>query len=214
MIWWPIPPPGRRKVTLKNLVPFSVAVLLVLLSGRLRAQDRTPAVRYKNWDVSFWVAGATGEENTNSFSEAQILSAAFSLGKSLTGEIGDGWKRGDLEYTFNIIPLFVQFTPQRIYGIGFEPLALRWNSSLHTSRVSPFIELAGGGLHTNTNLPAGDTSDFNFTARGGGGIQIVLTERQALDLACDWWHISNANLGDRNPEFNGIHVRLGYHWFK
>jgi hypothetical protein len=27
-------------------------------------------------------------------------------------------------------------------------------------------------------------------------------------------HISNANLTDFNPEFNGLPLRLGYHWCK
>jgi hypothetical protein len=43
----------------------------------------------------------------------------------------------------------------------FEPIVLRWKSGIHTSRLEPYIELAGGGLHTNTNFPSGNTSDFN-----------------------------------------------------
>src|SRR6266849_4902604 len=38
--------------------------------------------------------------------------------------------------------------------------------------------------------------------------------RQSLDVGCRWLHISNANLGVRNPEFNGVEISLGYHWFK
>jgi lipid A 3-O-deacylase len=140
------------------------------------------------------------------------LTAGVFVGKVLTGEVGHGWRRGRFEYGFDVIPLFRQFRPQPIYGGGFEPVILRWNSSLHTNHVAPYIELAGGAVRTNTNLPAGNTSDFNFTARGGGGIEIFTKPRQSVDIGCRWSHISNANLGVRNTEFNGIQVSLGYHW--
>jgi lipid A 3-O-deacylase len=165
------------------------------------------------WDISPWIAGATGEENRNSFTEAQLWSAGVFVGRVITGEIGFGWWRGNLLYGFDLIPVFVSST-EHIHGGGFEPLVLRWNVSHHTGHLSPYIELGGGGVLTNANLPRGDTSNFNFTARGGGGVQIFTRPRQSLDIGCRWWHISNANVGQRNPEFNGIQFSLGYHWFK
>jgi hypothetical protein len=189
-------------------------LLLLILIGSSWAQDRLPQGQNRNWDFSVWMAAATGEENTNSFAEAQILSAGVFVGKTLTGEMGGGWRRGSLEYGFGLIPIFIHFKPEKLYGGGFEPVILRWNSSLHAGRVAPYIELAGGGVRSNSNLPPGDTSNFNFTARGSGGIQIFTAKRRSLDLACRWWHISNANLGTMNPEFNGVQVSLGYHWFK
>jgi hypothetical protein len=189
-------------------------LLLLLLPGSLYAQADLPTVQRRDWDIQVWVAGATGEENLDSFSEAQILTAGVFVGKALTDEIGSGWRRGRFEYGVNLIPLFRQFRPESIYGGGFEPVVLRWNSSLHKGRVAPYIELAGGGVLTNTDLPAGNTSNFNFTTRGGGGIQISTKARQSVEVGCQWWHISNANLGTRNPEFNGIQVNLGYHWFR
>jgi hypothetical protein len=51
-------------------------------------------------------------------------------------------------------------------------------------------------------------------AEGGGGVHLFTQERQSLDLGCYWWHVSNANLGVRNTEFNGVKVAVGYHWFK
>jgi len=194
----------------------SAARLLVflLLVRPVYAQVDSPEAQQRNWDVSAWTAGATGEETLNSFSEAQILTAGVFVGKVLTGEIGSGWKRGRFEYGFGLVPVFLQLRPRPIYGAGFEPLILRWNSSLRTGHVAPYIELAGGAVRTNSNLPAKDTSNFNFTARGGGGIQIYRKRRQSVEIGCRWWHLSNANLGVRNPEFNGIQVSLGYHWFR
>lgn len=191
----------------------SVLLATSALSGPACAQVN-PELQNHNWDVSIWVAGATGEENTNSFSEAQLFTAGISVGHSVTGEIGAGWRRGQLKYAADFVPIFVQFAPQRISGTAFDPIILRWNSNLHVGRMSPFVELGGGGVHTHDNFPQGDTSTFNFTARAGGGLLIATRHAQALEIACRWLHISNANLGTQNPEFNGIQVSLGWHWFK
>jgi len=74
---------------------------------------------------TLWTAGATGEEDRNSFKEAQIWTAGFSVGKVLTEQTGKGWLRGSLEYGFNLIPIFVTFRNQTVHGGGFEPVFFR-----------------------------------------------------------------------------------------
>jgi hypothetical protein len=187
-------------------------LLLLLLVRSVHAQAEVPGAQHRNWDVGVWLAGATGEENLNSFSEAQTLTVGVFAGIELAGEIGQGWRKGRLEYGFDVLPVFRQLRPLPIYGGGFEPVILRWNSSLRVGPIAPFLELAGGALRTNTNFAAGDTSNFNFSARGGGGIRILTSRRRFAEIGCRWSHISNANLGAKNPEFNGIQVSLGYHW--
>jgi hypothetical protein len=117
-------------------------------------------------------------------------------------------------YGFDVMPLFIQVTPKPIYGVGFEPVVLRWNSGFRLKRAVPYIELAGGAVHSNANLPSGDTSNFNFIARGGGGLELFRASRRYVQVGCQWWHISNANLGLRNPEFNGVQLSIGFHWLK
>ena len=191
------------------------ALILLLISAFASAQEgRISVPPNAGWDIGIWAAGATGEENTNSFAEAQILTAGFAVGHSITGEIGSGWRRGGLEYLLDVSPLFRTYGNQRIHGTAFDPVILRWNSSLHSGRLAPYIELGGGAVATPVNLPPGNTSSFNFMARGGGGIHLFTRNRQLLDLGFGWWHISNANMGTRNPEFNGVQLVVGYHWFK
>lgn len=199
---------------MKSAAALVICVTALCSVASLRAQVTASEAQARSWDLSVWAAGATGEENTNSFSEAQILTAGIYVGKTLLGERGRSWWRGSLEYGADFIPVIAQFTPQAIHGLGFDPIVVRWNSSLRRGRAAPFIELAGGGVHTNQNFPAGDTSTFNFTARAGAGIEIATTRSQALEISCRWWHISNANLGTRNPEFNGIQVGVGWHWLR
>jgi lipid A 3-O-deacylase len=178
------------------------------------AQKLSPVRDKGSFDLGIWASGETGEENTNSFAEAQIWSVGVFVGWVITHEHGRGWRRGNLEYAFDLMPVFETYGNQRTHGIGFDPVILRWNSSLHTARLSPYIELAGGAVITPSNLPPGNTSSFNFTAKGGGGIYLWTRKHQALDIGFRWSHISNANLGIQNPEFNGLQLSLAYHWFK
>jgi lipid A 3-O-deacylase len=200
-----------------RLLVSRVSMLLVISlfsSCQVFAQDTPPSAEKGRWDFSVWVAGETGEENTNSFAESQIWSAGIFVGRVMTRELSRGWMRGNIEYAADFAPAFETYGNQRTHGVGFDPVILRWNSALHTPRISPYIELAGGAVITPTNLPPGNTSSFNFTAKGGGGIYLWTLKRQALDLGCRWSHISNANLGVQNPEFNGVQFTLAYHWFK
>lgn len=193
-----------------------IALILLAFSCPATAQERELPVGQKGtWDISLWIAGATGEETRNSFAQAQIWTAGFYAGKILTGEFGHGWRRASLEWGFDLVPVFVQTRTQTVYGGGFDPVILRLNSGHHLGRVLPYIELGGGGVATTANIPPGkNTSDFNFTARGGGGIHIFVKDRRSLDIGCRWFHASNANLANFNPEFNGVQVSLGYHWLK
>jgi len=192
-----------------------LAGLLMFIAGT-PCWGQTPAHEDSGhgWDFGFWFAGATGEQHTNSFAEAQILAAGLSAGRVITDEIGHGWRRGRIEYAFGVTPRFAQIRPKNTYGVGFEPIVLRWKSGLHAFRLQPYIELAGGGLHTSTNFPSGNTSDFNFTARVGGGFQVFARDQAAMDIGCRWLHISNANLGTQNPEFNGVQIVFGYRWHR
>jgi len=197
---------------------FLLAVCFVLLgmlvvAGGAWAQAPPSADVGPKWEVGVWVSGATGKENVNSYTEEQMLGAGVFVGRALTVEIGDRWWRGSLEYGFNLVPITRTLSAQRVYGGGFEPVVLRWNSFVQRGRIAPYLELAGGGLFTTANLPAGDTSSVNFTARGGVGAHLFVEQRRSLDLGCYWLHISNANLGNRNPQFNGVQVSLGYHWY-
>ncbi len=197
--------------------PKKICYLFVfLIAGRCiaRCQNSGSGIENTNWDFSLWIAGETGEETSNSFAQAQIWTAGVFAGRTLTNGVGSGWRRGKLEYAVDFVPVFETYGNQRTHGIGFDPVILRWNSALHTSRVSPYIELSGGGVWTPVNLPPGRTSNFNFMAKGGGGLYLRTLRRQAVDVGLHWSHISNANLGADNYEFNGIQLSIAYHWYK
>src|ERR1700731_2878063 len=144
-------------MAIDKVVPRSCSAVLLLFLLVFIRPAHSQEVQHRDWDISVWAAGATGEEIHNDFSEAQIVTAGVFVGKILTDEVGHGWRRGRFEYGFDLIPVFRQFRPQSLYGGGFEPVVLRWNSGLRMGAVAPYIELAGGGILTNANLPAGNT---------------------------------------------------------
>jgi hypothetical protein len=191
-----------------------MALLILVVAIPAFSQNPPPDIHATKWDFSVWLAGATGEEITNSFAEAQIWSAGVFAGRILTGDLGQSWRRGKLEYGFDVMPVFETYGNQRTHGFGFDPVILRWNSALRRGRISPYIELGGGGVFTPINLPPGNTSSFNFMAKGGGGIYCRTRLWQAFDIGFHWWHISNANLGSYNPEFNGVQLSIAARWFK
>lgn len=197
-----------------NRFPLFVAAVLAMAGWPPAALCQPVPLQAVNWDLAVSASISTGEEHLNSLSEAQILKAGIFVGKTIINEMGTRWWRGSLEYGFCVTPIVLALRPQTLYGVGFEPVIVRFNSLAHVGPVVPYLELAGGGLKTSENLPSGDTSSFNFTVKGGGGVYLRGNDRHALELGLSWSHISNANLGRRNPEFNGVEMRLAYHWFR
>jgi hypothetical protein len=78
----------------------------------------------------------------------------------------------------------------------------------------PFIELGGGFLITNNDVPAG-TNLVNFTPQAGIGMHVpVAGSRYHATVALKYVHISNAGLSVPNPGVNTIQFRLGVGRFR
>ena len=93
------------------------------------------------------------------------------------------------------------------YGIGGSPIGAQVNF-VHFRRIEPFLTSGGGFLYFNHRM-FGQTN-FNFTAQLGGGVQLFTSNRHAaLDLGYKYHHISNANLGDRNPGMDSHMLFVG-----
>ncbi len=74
-------------------------------------------------------------------------------------------------------------------------------------RLSPFLELCGGTLFTNHNVPTG-TNTVNFTDQAALGVHL-LGAKHNVSLELRYMHISNAGLATPNPGINTVLVRLG-----
>lgn len=129
-------------------------------------------------------------------------------GRELTQEWGPGLLRGRFAWAVEAMPVFAQFSPSAIYGIGFAPLVWRWNFAAQP-RWAPYAELAMGGMWSTEAIPE-RTSRGNFTAHWGAGVRLRQSGRHAMVLAYRFQHFSNGNQLGSNPGVNAHVVLVGW----
>lgn len=156
-------------------------------------------------EVQVWAGGghsvAGGRGKTGTFN------AGLRYGWILTNPHLPGFLRGRFEYAVDAVPVFFAFQPANTaYGTGFNPLGLKWNFDRH-GRLSPYLELEGGVLFTNHDVPTG-TNTVNFMDQAALGTH-VLGEKYNWSVELRYMHISNAGLATPNPGVNTVQVRLG-----
>lgn len=156
-------------------------------------------------ELQIWTGG--GHSVAGGTARTGTFNAGLRYGWVLTGPHLPSVLRGRFEYAVDAIPLFLVFQPANTaYGVGFDPLGLKWNFERH-GRFSPYLELCGGLLYTNHDVPAG-TNTVNFTDQAALGTHI-LGAKYNWSLELRYMHISNAGLASLNPGVNTVQVRLG-----
>src|SRR6266542_2087919 len=92
---------------------------------------------------------------------------------------------------------------------GLSPIFVRWNFT-PVGRWEPFLEIAGGAVVTNREIPdPGTTSRFNFTAQSGGGVRVALDGKWGLMAGYRFHHLSNGNRAPLNPSINSNVIYAG-----
>lgn len=155
-----------------------------------------------------WVVAVGGAKSVNLFESAAgrayaVQTIAYS--RELTGDLKIAGIRGRFAWGVEATPVFAQFSPANIYGLGIAPVVWRWNFPPQPT-WSAFAELSMGGLWTSDAIPE-NTSRVNFTAHWGGGIRRRWRGSHALLLAYRFQHFSNGNQLGSNPGVNS-HVFL------
>ena len=156
-------------------------------------------------EVQVWTEG--GYSVPGGTSHTGVWNAGLRYGWILTRPHGPGFLNGRFEYALDAVPVFVVFQPANTaFGAGFNPLNLKWNFATR-GHIVPYLELSGGTLFTNHDVPTG-TNSVNFTSSAALGTHIL---RNSLNWSVEarYMHISNAGLADRNSGVNTVQVRLG-----
>jgi len=198
MIWKSRP---SRIVSLSRLF-LSLAAFAFLASQFGRAQ--TGPEEGGN-EVQVWTGG--GYSVPGGTSQTGVFDAGFRYGWVLSDPHLPGILRGQFEYALDAVPVYVIFQPANTaYGAGFNPLGLKWNFE-RRGRFSPYLELGGGAIFTNHNVPT-YTNTVNFTPSAALGTH-VLGEKYNWSVEVRYLHISSAGLASPNPGLNTVQVRLG-----
>ena len=155
-------------------------------------------------EVQVWAGG--GHSVSGGRGNIGAFNAGLRYGWILTGPHLPSFIRGRFEYAVDAVPLFLVFQPTNTaYGVGFDPLGLKWNFERH-GRILPYLELTGGTVFTNHNVPPG-TNTVNFMDQAAFGMHI-LGANHNVSLELRYMHISNAGLATPNPGVNTVQVRL------
>jgi lipid A 3-O-deacylase len=156
-------------------------------------------------EVQIWAGG--GHSVSGGRGDTGIFNAGLRYGWILTDPHLPSFLRGRFEYALDAVPIFLAFQPTNTaYGIGFDPLGLKWNFQPH-GRLSPYLELTGGVLFSNHDIPPG-TNTVNFMDQAALGLHILGAKRN-VSVELRYMHISNAGLATPNPGVNTVQVRLG-----
>jgi len=181
----------------------SLLVFCLLLTTWFCAAQASP--EQGGHEIQVWAGG--GHSVSGGRGNTGVFNAGLRYGWILTDLHLPGFLRGRFEYAVDAVPVFLAFQPtDTAYGVGFDPLGLKWNFQRH-GHISPYLELTGGTLFTNHNVPT-YTNNVNFMDQAALGAHI-LGEKYNVSVELRYMHISNAGLGNLNPGINTVQVRLG-----
>ena len=194
--------PTKGILTFLSFPLFLSLFLVIAATASARAQE---APEEGGHEVQVWAGG--GHSVQGGALRTGVFDAGLRYGWVLTGPHWPGFLRGRFEYTVDAVPVYLIFQPANTaYGVGFNPLGLKWNFE-RRGRLSPYLELSGGALFTNHNVPT-YTNNVNFTPSAAFGTHI-LGEKYNWSVDLRYLHISNAGLASPNPGLNTLQVRLG-----
>ena len=191
--------------TLRAILLLGVCILLTAV--HLSAQAG-PEGASSEWQV--WTSGGHGLNGSTS--DTGVWNLGVRYGLILTSPRGPGFLRGQLEYAFDVAPVWVLTQKTNTaYGGSVDPFAFKWilNSP---KKLKPYFIVEGGALFTNTKVPEG-ASQINFTTAGGLGAHF-LGEKHNFSAELRFQHISNASMTNYNPGINTIQVRIGFGAFR
>jgi len=118
-----------------------------------------------------------------------------------------------VRYIAEVIPFSALGEPQAndqrqyAYAMGASPVGVQVNLIRYRG-FEPFLTSGGGFLYFNRQLFG--ATQLNFTAQLGAGVQLSTSRRHAaIDLVYRYHHVSNANLGSRNPGMDSHMLFVG-----
>ena len=175
--------------------------------------DTTDRLPVRGTEIEVWTGGGADPIGSNGVTQGNSQwTAGLRYGWILTDAHGPGFLRGRFEYAVDALPVVMVFQPGgKAYGFGFDPWIMKWNLEPH-HRISPYIELGGGGVISTREIPMGE-SRFNFSPTGALGVNI-LRGKYHWSIDFRYLHFSDAQITSFNPGTDTFGLRVGWGVFK
>lgn len=187
---------------------FHIKIVVLVAAVVWAASAAQAQARPEDGGTEFQVWTGGGPSVPGGTSNTSVWNAGARYGWILTRPHGPAFLKGRFEYVIEAVPAFMVFEKhQTSYGGGVNPLGLKWDFATR-GEIVPYLELNGGTLFTNHEVPVG-TSDVNFTSAAAFGIHL-LGQKYAWTLEARYMHISNAGLSTPNPGINTVQMRIGF----
>ena len=201
----------RQESFIRGMSAFAIAnvIAFVLVSSAIAQEQRAYG------EYSLWSSGAFA----NGHAFASTMDGRNYQLQARYARLIYGRRPFAVNWILEVTPLALVGDPSHssggrayAYGIGGSPIGAQVNF-LHYRRIEPFLTSGGGFLYFNHRMFEG--THFNFTAQLGGGVQLFMPSRRtSLDLGYKYHHISNANLGNRNPSMDSHMLFVGMSFFR
>ncbi|MFY9742323.1 MAG: acyloxyacyl hydrolase [Candidatus Sulfotelmatobacter sp.] len=191
---------ARKNGRTGGFLLLTIFLIAVAVAGHAQS-----APEHGSNELQVWAAG--GHSVAGGTSKTEVFNAGIRYGRVISALHWPSILRGRFEYTVEFVPVYLIFQPANTaFGWGFNPLGLKWDFQ-RRRRFSPYLELDGGTVFSNHNVPT-YTNDVNFTPSAALGTHI-LGEKYNWSVEVRYLHISSAGLGTYNPGLNTVQVRLG-----
>lgn len=132
-----------------------------------------------------------------------------------------------LKYTGDVIPVAFESQPTQvflvngnmlrnpagtIYGAGASPIGLQLNFG--SRRVQPFLSGSVGFLYFAQQVPVLRSSQFNYTANLGIGLEVFSGSGRSFAVGYKYHHLSNADSAPLNPGLDSNVFYTGFSFFR
>jgi Lipid A 3-O-deacylase (PagL) len=186
---------------MKQILHFSLFMFMVLIPAPVLLSQSSTQMPPGSKEGEVFVSG--GHSVPGGRGDSGSFQAGFRFGLVLLSA-----RKSNFEYSIDVIPVYFITQRQNAFGASFTPFNLKYNwTGFH--RIVPYVELGGGVLFTNHDVPD-RTNSVNFTPQAGIGMHIAMNSgsNRHLGLALKYIHISNAGLSVPNPGLNTVVVKL------
>jgi hypothetical protein len=148
----------------------------------------------------------------NGVTDTRFLVLGARFGRVLSTPRGPGFLKGNLEFSVELLPLFLVDTGDTTYGASLTFLGRHFFRPEH--RFRPYAVLGLGGLRTKKRIPE-EGSRSNFAPQIGLGLAYANNKRFVFYVEYRLHHISSGvQKVDGNPGINSSYIQFSLSIFR